>query len=65
MEGYYNQFEENIKGKIHNIINASIEFYERILVEKLPTPSKFHYTFNLRDLSKVFNGMSLVNQYNV
>lgn len=61
LDGYLHSFEESIKVKSHDIINASIEFYDKICSEKLPTPSKFHYTFNLRDLSKVFMGLSLAN----
>ena len=42
------------------IANATIEVYSRICAEKLPIPSKFHYTFNLRDVSKVFQGMLMI-----
>jgi dynein heavy chain len=40
-----------------SIIRASIDLYKRALKELRPTPSKCHYLFNLRDLSKVFQGM--------
>ena len=39
------------------IVSASIELYKTIMAELLPTPSKMHYTFNLRDLGKVFQGI--------
>jgi len=55
MSGFLgNGFPENVKKLSENVTNCSIEVYHRILKEKLPIPSKFHYTFNLRDVSKVF-----------
>lgn len=36
------------------LVAASVKIYERIASELLPTPAKSHYTFNLRDLSKVY-----------
>ena len=42
------------------IVGASVAMYRAVSLEMLPTPAKSHYTFNLRDLSKVFQGMMMV-----
>lgn len=39
------------------IIKAAVEIYQSVIQDFLPTPAKSHYTFNLRDLSKVVQGM--------
>nr|XP_019941835.1 PREDICTED: dynein heavy chain 1, axonemal [Paralichthys olivaceus] len=39
------------------LVDATIQVYATITLQLLPTPSKSHYTFNLRDLSKVFQGI--------
>ena len=41
-------------------MRSSVDIYMRIQKELLPTPLRSHYTFNLRDLSKVFQGMLMV-----
>lgn len=40
-----------------SIVSATIEVYYKIMEEKRPTPACFHYLFNLRDVSKVFQGI--------
>jgi dynein heavy chain len=49
-----------LAGASRDIVSASVELYRRVEAELLPTPAKSHYTFNLRDLSKVFQGMLMV-----
>lgn len=39
------------------IIKSSVQIYQKAISDFLPTPTKCHYTFNLRDLSKVIQGM--------
>ncbi len=43
------------------VVHATIELYRTLCNELLPTPIKSHYTFNLRDLSKVFQGVLTVS----
>ena len=45
-----------------SIVKASVQLYESVSEELLPTPFKSHYTFNLRDLSKVFQGMLMIKR---
>ncbi|KAJ3118419.1 Dynein heavy chain 7, axonemal [Phlyctochytrium bullatum] len=52
-------FTEEIKGVSQNIVNATMAVYKWAVASLLPTPAKTHYTFNLRDFSKVIQGVVL------
>lgn len=46
-------FEEEVKPIGDIMTQATIEMYEAVVQKFLPTPTKIHYLFNLRDISKV------------
>ena len=52
-------YPSSIKSLGSALVAATVDMYETISAEMLPTPTKSHYTFNLRDLSKVFLGVSM------
>lgn len=53
---FFKRFDEDIQGKIDTMINSTLDIYYAVREDLLPTPSKLHYTFNLRDISRVFAG---------
>jgi dynein heavy chain len=53
-------FQEGAKVLCDPAVLSTIEIYEKISAEKRATPAKFHYLFNLRDVSKVIQGMLMV-----
>jgi len=53
-----NYFADVIKRSQPSIaVSATIDLYLKITNNLLPIPAKFHYTFNLRDIAKVFQGI--------
>ena len=55
---YNNHFGEAIRKTQPGVaVSATIDLYTNIQKALLPIPSKFHYTFNLRDVAKVFQGI--------
>ena len=59
--GFLSQGAPHLAETASSIVQASINIYTRIQKELLPTPLKAHYTFNLRDLSKVFQGILMMD----
>nr|CAJ2469593.1 unnamed protein product [Leishmania braziliensis] len=54
---YARGFATEVAALADAVVDSTLEAYRRIAVECLPTPDKTHCTFNLRDVSKVFQGI--------
>jgi len=58
LKGHLENFPEEVKGLSTKITQATLKLYD-FVVENLPrTPVKFHYIFNLRDLSRIYEGLT-------
>ncbi|XP_074253762.1 dynein axonemal heavy chain 6 isoform X6 [Saimiri boliviensis] len=57
LNGFLSDFPPAVKQTASSIVDASVEIYNRMSIDLLPTPAKSHYIFNLRDLSKCVQGI--------
>lgn len=61
LDGFFKPFKNDIQSLSSFLVTATTQVYERISKEMLPTPTRSHYTFNLRDVSKVFQGILMAD----
>jgi dynein heavy chain len=54
------KFDEATLGNAPKMVQSTIMIYQQIANDLRPTPAKSHYTFNLRDVAKVFQGCMMV-----
>ncbi|XP_046391604.1 dynein axonemal heavy chain 6 [Ischnura elegans] len=59
--GFFEEFTSAIQDMADSIVNAAVDIYARVCEDLLPTPAKSHYVYNLRDLSKCFQGVLQAN----
>jgi len=50
-------FSDEANKVIANFTKATIELWNKVKNTMLPTPAKFHYMFNMRELSRIFKGI--------
>ncbi|VFV23646.1 dynein heavy chain axonemal [Lynx pardinus] len=61
LKGHTSVFHESIMTVSDKLTFCTLALYKTIVQDLPPTPSKFHYIFNLRDLSRIFNGLLLTD----
>ena len=57
LTSFMKRFNDTIKELTSDVIDRTIEVYNSAKAELLPIPSKSHYTFNMRDIWKVIQGI--------
>jgi dynein heavy chain len=50
-------FSDGVKKIVESVVESTQSVYNSVAENLKPTPSKSHYTFNLRDISKIFQGV--------
>ncbi|GBG32973.1 Dynein heavy chain 2, axonemal [Hondaea fermentalgiana] len=55
-------FDEEVKGMGETLAKATVQLYFAVSKTFLPTPAKSHYLFNMRDVSRITQGLLLADR---
>ncbi|KAJ3180788.1 hypothetical protein HDU85_003867 [Gaertneriomyces sp. JEL0708] len=62
LAGHLKAFPNNIQRLSEKLVSASLLLHKKVSGTFLPTAVKFHYIFNLRDMSNIFQGLLFSNK---
>ena len=60
LSGFMQAFTKECQSLVPSIADGTVDIYNALCETMKPTPAKSHYTFNLRDVSKVFQGVLMI-----
>ncbi|CAD7698753.1 unnamed protein product [Ostreobium quekettii] len=55
-------FTDDVIQVAQKLVPMTVTLWNKVQTKMLPTPAKFHYLFNMRELSKVFQGVILASR---
>jgi dynein heavy chain len=59
LKGHFQHFSHSVSDLSMKLVEATIVLHKRTTEQFMPTAIKFHYQFNLRELSNIFQGLCL------
>ena len=59
LTAHFEHFNQEVRECTHKLTQLTLRLYKDLCAQLPPTPNKFHYVFNLRDLSRVMQGVML------
>jgi len=65
LSGHLSTFSDDVKNLAETLTRASLDLYKSVVETFLPTPSKCHYLFSLRDIAKTVQGIMMSDKNGV
>jgi dynein heavy chain len=59
VQWHFSSFPPDIRSMSEAVVDSTLDTYRAAMKSLLPTPQKSHYTFNLRDFSRIIQGVLL------
>jgi dynein heavy chain len=57
VKNFLTKFSTECKSVVDTLVDSTLNLYKKIKAKLLPIPKSSHYLFNLRDMSKVLQGV--------